>query len=305
MEINRTHRWLYFLTTTWMILVILLGGWWLYLVFKFASVLETLKAPGIESMSSIVNMIRWEGLTFIVLMILLAVSLFLIYMRDIKKTRSIGAFFASLTHELKTPLASMRLQAEVLKDLIQDEAHSHEQLSDLAKRLISDSQKFESELDKSLQLSRIEQGAPLHLEVKLLVPTLKRIIQNYPDLTIEIKPHDLSGISICMDDTAFKTVFKNLIENTIRHQPNSKKVEIQIKPHPDQIEIIYDDFGSPFQGHKAHLGELFYRFQSEKGSGIGLYLIKKMMIGMEGHLTIADTSHLIFHLFFKRGVERE
>jgi signal transduction histidine kinase len=305
MEINKTHRWPYFITAIWMLLIILLGGWWLYLVFKFASLLENINSPGIDSMTKIVNMIKWEGLTFIVLMILLAISMSFIYWRDIRKSRTIGAFFASLTHELKTPLASMRLQTEVLKDLIDDESHSHEQLSDLANRLIEDSKKFESELDKSLQLARIEQGARLELQGHQFKKSIERVLAPYhSQLKFELSPIP-SQLTILIDELAFKTVFKNLIENTIRHQPQSKLVNIDIIDLGDQVEISYNDHGLPFSGDTHRLGELFYRYQSEKGSGIGIYLIKQMMRLLKGRFEISNSSSLVFHLFFLKGKENE
>lgn len=78
-----------------------------------------------------------------IFLVLLGVSLFILYFRGHVKTKAIGAFFASLSHRTKTPLASMRLQAEVIKDLIEDETHDHDQLSNLTTRLIEDTYKFE------------------------------------------------------------------------------------------------------------------------------------------------------------------
>ena len=63
------------------------------------------------------------------------------------------AFFASVTHELRTPLTSMRLQAEAIAE--------GEQRAELARRLLEDSHRLESQIDKTLELARIEGGGPL------------------------------------------------------------------------------------------------------------------------------------------------
>jgi signal transduction histidine kinase len=146
MELNKTRRWFYALTLLWVVMLLGLGSWWLYLVFKLHTSLSLINLPEIGSQAKFLNMMKWEGSFFFIFLTLLGGSLFIMYIRDMKKTKAMQAFFASLSHELKTPLASMRLQSEVIKDLIEDETHSHEQLADLASRLIEDTSKLESEL---------------------------------------------------------------------------------------------------------------------------------------------------------------
>src|SRR5690606_5319817 len=174
MDVNKARRLFYGLTLLWVVMLLGLGSWWLYLVFKLHSTLGQLNLPELGSQGRFLNMMKWEGSFFFIFLVLLGGSLIIMYLRDMKKSRAMQAFFSSLSHELKTPLASMRLQAEVIKDLIEDESHSHDQLSDLTKRLIDDTHKLESELEKSLQLSRIEQDAPLTLSPVGLLRFLKR-----------------------------------------------------------------------------------------------------------------------------------
>jgi len=208
-------------------------------------------------------------------------------------------FFSSLSHELKTPLASMRLQAEVIKDLIEDETHSHDQLSDLTKRLIEDTHKLESELEKSLQLSRIEQDARMTLAPVSLERFLKRQVQRLPfslEIKLEIPSND---IEVMADELALKMIFRNLFENTQRHNKNASSVLIQVIKNGNVIEILYDDFGEKFSGELSNLGELFYKHNSSKGSGIGLYLIKSLMRKMNGQFEILNNQRLKFKLYFK------
>src|SRR5674476_650924 len=109
MELNRTRSWFYGLTLLWVLMILGLGSWWLYLVFKLHSTMSALNLPELGSQSRFLNMMRWEGSFFFIFLVLLGGSLFAMYFRDMKKTRAMQAFFSSLTHELKTPLASMRL----------------------------------------------------------------------------------------------------------------------------------------------------------------------------------------------------
>lgn len=297
MDLNKTRRWIYGLTLLWVLLLLGLGSWWLYLVFSLHSTLSGLNLPELGNQSRFLNMMRWEGSFFFLLLFLLGGSLFGMYFRDMRKSRAMQAFFSSLSHELKTPLASMRLQAEVIKDLIEDETHSHDQLSELTKRLIEDTNQLESELEKSLQLSRIEQDAPLNLAPMSLERYLKRQEKKLPlKLEVRINPE---AHEVLADELALNMVFRNLFENTQRHNKNSEKILIEASRSGDIVKVYYDDFGPKFPGHFEKLGELFYKFNSSKGSGIGLYLIKSLMKKMEGHFEISNKDRLTFTLSFR------
>lgn len=295
----QTRRWFYGLTLLWVFLLLGLGSWWLYLVFKLHTTLSDLNIPELGSQSKFLNMLRWEGTFFFLILVLLGGSLFILYIRDMRKSKSMQAFFSSLSHELKTPLASMRLQAEVIKDLIEDETHSHEQLSDLTKRLIEDTHKLESELEKSLQLSRIEQDAPMNLVPVSIERFLKRQEQKLPrpiKVTLEVPE---AAQEVLADELGLNMIFRNLFENTLRHNPEAKAISIVARRVGPVVEIIYDDFGKRFQGDVSHLGELFYKFNSSKGSGIGLYLIKNLTRKMSGHFEILSEDRLRFRLTFR------
>ena len=299
MEVNKARRWFYGLTLLWVVMLLGLGSWWLYLVFKLHNTLSDLNIPELGSQSRFLNMMKWEGSFFFIFLVLLGGSLLVMYYRDMKKSKAMQGFFASLSHELKTPLASMRLQAEVIKDLIEDESHSHDQLANLTKRLIEDTHKLESELEKSLQLSRIEQDARMTLSPVSLERFLKRQEQKLPQqlkVDLEIAP---DAQEILADELSLNMIFRNLFENTLRHNKESKRVLIKARKNGSFIEISYDDFGQKFQGDLSHLGDLFYKFNSTKGSGIGLYLIKNLMRKMHGQFLILNDERLKFYLSFR------
>ncbi|HLW57296.1 MAG TPA: HAMP domain-containing sensor histidine kinase [Bacteriovoracaceae bacterium] len=299
MELNKTRRWFYGLTLFWVIFLLLLGSWWLYLVFKLHADLSALNLEALASQERFLNMMRWEGTFFFVVLIILGISLLIMYIRDMRKSQALQAFFSSLSHELKTPLASMRLQAEVIKDLIEDESHSHEQLSNLTGRLIEDTHKLEGELEKSLQLSRIENDAPLSLAPLSLERYLKRHQSKMKDThQIELVFQE-DASEVLADELALNIIFRNLFENTKRHQPESKRIRINSYRQNGNIHILYDDFGKVFTGDIKKLGTLFYKFNSTKGSGIGLFLIKNLMRKMQGNFEIQQSDHLRFQLTFK------
>ncbi len=287
MELNTHKRWFYLIVASLTLLVLALGVWWLYLL----TVLSRMIGP---TSSGVINMVKWEGSTFLLLIVASSMTLMYLYARDLKKTRALQALFASLTHELKTPLASMRLQAEVIRDLIADETHDHAQLTSLTTRLIQDTTKFEHELDKGLQLSRVEKDGELNLQPIDLTRFVKKFISRSP------LPISLEGSAIVMaDEMALTMIFRNLLENTQRHNPQTQKVLITLQSD----QLIYNDHGSDFQGSRKRLGHLFYKHDSKKGTGIGLYLITQLMRAMRGTLSYSQQGPLIFSLRFQPAPE--
>jgi signal transduction histidine kinase len=250
------------------ILLFLLGGWWLYLLKNF----------GVLN-----RMLLWEGGTFFIILILISFSLLYFIFRDIRKNKAMAIFFSSLTHELKTPLASIRLQAEAMEDLLKD--IDNNLVTSMAGRLIEDTQNLETQMDKILQLSKIELGGPLRADPIHLKEFLRKVTSNWGyglKVDFQLPPY---GIIISGDEMALELVFKNLFENTRRHSPRPN-VEIIIDyQNPNSLKLIYKDQGI-FDGDRKKIGTLFYRHKSKKGSGIGLYLIKKLIQKMKGTFSL-------------------
>ncbi len=298
MDVIKARRWFYGLTLMWVVLLFGIGSWWLFLVFKLHSMMSGLNLPQLGSQSKFLNMMRWEGTFFFITLLLLGASLFAMYYRDMRKSQAMQAFFSSLSHELKTPLASMRLQAEVIKDLIGDESHSHEQLSDLTKRLVEDTDKLESELEKSLQLSRIEQDGNLTLTSVSLEKYFRRHQSRLDGIKLELNFSE-GASEIIADELALNMIIRNLIENTLRHNSQTKKITVSSVLQEQHVLVTYDDNGKKFSGPVEKLGDLFYKFESSKGSGIGLYLIKSLMRKMRGSFIVSNDNRLKFQLIFE------
>lgn len=286
---DSSSRLLFSLSLVWAAVLLLIGGWWIYLIFNFENILAH------TDRFRVTKMIVWEGGSFLILLLLLSISLLILYLKDQRKTKSLQAFFASLTHELKTPLASIRLQGEVINEILA--AKNDTTLNKLSARLLEDTGKLETQMDKILQLSRIERGGELNLTTLKIIPVIKNLSKKWASgLTIEIDAND-PDTTIIADEFAFEMMIKNLFENTRIHT-KSEKVHINITKSSDKVVLTYKDQGE-FHGDIKKLGTLFYKHNSSKGSGIGLYLTNKLLTKMNGKLEITGNHHLIFTLTFK------
>ncbi len=301
MELNKTRNWIFALSALLIGLIFSLGAWWLYLVVNLSNTLSSLNVEHRMNHFKFLNIAKYEGITFFILLTIVSLLLIYIYLQDIKKTKAIHAFFASLTHELRTPLASVRLQAEVIDEM----SEGNQSLKKLTQRLIEDTTKLESELDKSLQLARIERDGQFSLSPIDLYEFISSFIQkNQLQNRVEINKNK-SLCVIMAEEQALNVIFRNLFENTLRHNKSSAPISISINKSGSNIEVIYDDHGAKFSGDKNKLGQLFYKHESAKGTGIGLYLIKKLIKKMNGEFSLADNERLILKLVFPYYAEFE
>lgn len=282
------------LSLLWLTVLLCIGGWWIYLMLNFETILANLDKISFS------KMLFWEGSTFIILLILLSGSLLILYLKDQKRTKGLQDFFASLTHELKTPLASIKLQGDVISELI--ESKNDPQLLKLVNRLTSDTIKLETQMDKILQLSRIERGGKINLSNVKLIPFIKTIAKPWQsDFKINITCSK-ENIEIQADEFALELIFKNLFENTKKHS-GSKSIDLKIEEQELTCLITYTDQGQ-FGGELKKLATLFYKHNSTKGSGIGLYLIKKLTEKMNGKFRISNHQPLTFELLYMKAEDK-
>jgi signal transduction histidine kinase len=299
MELNKTKNWPYYALSFSIIFIMVLGGWWLYLVFTLAIKLKEMHSPILKG--NLVMMVQWEGVTFLTLTIFVGLAILYVFFQDSKKSRATQLFYASLTHELKTPLASMRLQAQVLLDLISKLEFKEDdkiKVEKYSKRLEQDSVRLEDEIDRHLQLSRLEFTGNLNFEQIQLSKFIQDKAKSY-DISIEVTPLETEVLA---DQAALTMIIKNLIENSLRHNKGLKKITITLEEKDRDVLLHYNDHGEKFNGDLKSLGKLFYKFNSPKGSGIGLYLINKLMQKQNGSMQITNSPNIKFHLSFPKVV---
>ncbi|CAN0007557.1 unnamed protein product [Chrysoparadoxa australica] len=214
---KKTNRIFFILTFLYAACILALGSWWLYLIVKYGE--QVASITGTAGGNKVLTMVKWEGGTFLTLLILLSFSLMLLYIKDQRKTKGLQAFFASMTHELKTPLASIKLQAEVLSEDLEEKGD--EKTNTLVKRLLQDTHKMETQMDKILQLSRIEGGGNLHLSQINLREVFEKAHKQWGS-SINVEGQIPSDATILGDEFALSLIFRNLFENTRIHANGSK-----------------------------------------------------------------------------------
>jgi len=180
---------------------------------------------------------------------------------------------------LRTPLTSIRLQAEA----IAEGGHSAE----LARRLLEDSHRLESQIDKTLELARIEGGGPLREQSIPLQAWLARALQDIAQAhgaALDVLAHvDAALPPIQADAAALQMILRNLVENSVRHARMSPvRVRLTAVVRGAQLLLEYQDNGQGVAAAAGRLGRLFGRGPNSSGAGVGLYLVRRLMQRMGG-----------------------
>lgn len=278
----------------WVGTVCLLGFWWAHIVSKQAQhIAELERKTGVADTLvtfgwlKTQRMLFWESSAFLIFLLASMALMIGLYWRDTLRARSIQAFFASVTHELKTPLTSIRLQAESITDSIPE---GHEARS-LTERLLEDTTRLETQVERVLELARLEGGGPVFtqtLGLKHLVDRFQKTsLSAYRD-KLEVQ-NEIEDCEVFADPTSTQVILRNLFDNAIRHHPGDQ-IQVQLKTtrspkHPDRVEFIFQNFfvkKGLVQQPTQSLGKLFEKGSASQGTGVGLYLVKKLMERMGG-----------------------
>ena len=282
----RRARLIALLASLWILLVMVLGAGWAVLVINQARQISELQAltGSADSMvaaqwASTRRRIVGESAVFLLLLLAVSALLAWLYWRENRRARGMQAFFAAVTHELRTPLTSIRLQAEAIAE--------GDQRTELARRLLEDSSRLESQINKTLELARIEGGGPLAEQSVPLRGWLERTLAGIAAThggRVEVRVDvDESLPPIAADVGALQMIVRNLVENSARHAGRERvQVRVSARRDGERVLLEYRDDGAGTAVQGRELGRLFGRGAGSGGSGVGLYLVRALMERMGG-----------------------
>lgn len=292
-----TARRLMVLQAAWLVFLFGLGIWWVSLMLEQAGRIATLEqaagvTPGAaqEQWMRTERMLFWEGGTFFGALILSLILLGGLHWRDSRRAQSLRNFFTSVTHELRTPLASLRLEAEGLSELVAPGAPGRT----LVDRMLEDSARLESEVERALELARVEGGGEVltqAVDIGALVADFLRTWRPTVQRAVQIE-NRASHLGVLASPAGLQTILRNLLENSVRHaEANPLLVRLQTDTVGDRVQLTVSDNGTPRTPPPRRLGALFARGDTSRGAGVGLYLTAQLMrrMGGEAHFQPGPT----------------
>ncbi|MBI3618415.1 hypothetical protein HY213_00080, partial [Candidatus Peregrinibacteria bacterium] len=205
-------------------------------------------------------------------------------------------FISLASHQLRTPLSTLRWYIELLGDgenLTSEQKEYMQELDHAAHRMAI-------LLDTLLRVTRLDdKGVIIERTAINIVETMQRIAE---ELKLSVKEVLVSlsvklperPITISTDPVLLSIVVQNLVSNAAKYSPKGATVELTMRDLPGEIEISVCDQGMGIpQGEQIRVFEKFFRAKNVRsllaeGTGLGLYLCKRIMQSLGG--SIAFTS---------------
>lgn len=218
--------------------------------------------------------------------------------RDLKSERDLRErFVAALTHDLRTPLTSARMSAQLLPRRLDDPVQTNK----LCIRIIDQIDRTQSMIRDLLDASRIKAGEPIPIEVQdcdlhsLLKATIEDLSTIHGNRFLLHGQKDIKGL---WDSSALRRVLENLINNAVKYGTEVTPVTILAQEISDMVEIAVHNMGNPLMNEEIE--NIFEPFQrsgsahqsSQKGWGIGLTLVKGLAEAHGGRVFVSSSKEL-------------
>ena len=263
-------------------------GWWMYDHVNYARSVERRFASDpvvAEDSAARINRILWEGGFFLVVLIGSMAVLTRTLRHDADLRRRQQNFLAAVSHEFKSPLASIQLAAETLVLRSREDDSKR-----LGSRILEDGERLLRMIDNLLDTTRLEEGRQ-HLTpqtTNLAAATAAAIAAiaeraRFSGVTVtQTVPADLT---LHIDPVVVETGLRNLLDNALKSCVAAKSRTIRVHGSRDAgtIALAVSDDGLGFPPEDAGMiFEKFHRLGDElrrttPGTGLGLYIVKRLV----------------------------
>ena len=233
-----------------------------------------------------------EGATFFLLIVAGAVVVFRAVRRQFKQSQQQQNFMMALTHELKTPIAVAKLNLETL----QKHKLSEEQQQQLISNTLQEAGRLNTLCNNLLLSSKIEAGDYMLTTEKidlaeLVTESVNDFKMRYPKRNIHLSLSN--DIYLTGDRMLLQMAVNNLLDNSIKYSGKEGKIDVDLKEN-DTIKLLIKDEGKGIpDDEKENIFKKFYRIgnlhtKEAKGTGLGLYLTKKIVEQHNGNIIVTD-----------------
>lgn len=224
-----------------------------------------------------------------------------VVLRDVSEVKRLEQmrqqFIANVSHELKTPLSSIKAYTEtLLGGALKDPVHGQRFLE----RIDEQASRLHQLIMDMLSLARIESSqAPLELANLPLGRVAQRIVADYErqaaskQVTLENKIADLS-ILVHADEEALRQILSNLIDNAVKYTPPGGRVTVASRVEGAVVLCDVSDTGPGISAeHHSRVFERFYRVDKARsrelgGTGLGLSIVKHLTQAMGGSVEVTS-----------------
>lgn len=237
-----------------------------------------------------------EGSAFFLVIMAGAIFVFRAVRRQLKISQEQQNFMMAITHELKTPISVVQLNLETIQKRNLDK----EQQQRLLHNTLHETNRLNTLCNNLLLSSQIEAGGYRMVNDEV---NLSELAQNcIDDFVMRYPQRDISSV---IEDEVFvngdpfllRISINNLLENAVKYSPKEKAVSIRVARRSSLAQIEIEDNGPGIEDeYKKKVFEKFYRLGNEatkraKGTGLGLYLTKKIVETLGGNIFIQNNTN--------------
>jgi signal transduction histidine kinase len=276
----------------WLSLVGIWIYWYVTNYIIFEKVGDKLSPQLVSKSANLIALVI--GLVLLVA-VLIAMYLIFIYLnKQLNLTRLYDNFIGNVTHELKSPLASIQLYLETMNMRQVPQAKQKE----FIKLMIKDATRLNYLINSILKISGLEQKKIAHsFDVYEAEPVIRELVaESVQQLKVADEMVSISGSAPCLcviDKNALKIVIDNLIDNAIKYSTKPVRLEILLTSTNSKnftLEFIDQGIGIAAKDQK----EVFKKFHriynpdspNVKGTGLGLYWVKEIIKYHGGKISV-------------------
>jgi signal transduction histidine kinase len=234
------------------------------------------------------------GTTFLVLVLVGVVLYLLISIKEIRLNRRQSNFIDSVTHELKSPIASLKLYLQTLSRRNVDE----ERQADFYRFMLEDVERLDSLINHMLDAARLDQQ-PVEAESDVELAELLRSCASTACLRYHLSPEivqlNVEPALVRARPMDLEMIFRNLIDNAIKYADREPRVEIESRARGgDSVVTRISDNGRGIP--QALRRKVFGRFvrlgneleRSRTGTGLGLFIVRNLVKRLGGQVAVRD-----------------
>ena len=201
-------------------------------------------------------------------------------------------FSADAAHELRTPLAVLRSEADVALQT----ARSPEEYQSILENQLDEIQRMTRLVDQLLFLCREDAGVTAPGAPIAVGPFIAELVEDLQplahDRNLSLRCEPLPACRVLIDSDRLRRLFCNLLDNAIKYTPPGGRVTVSGACRVDEVEIAVSDTGIGVSAEQApHLFQRFYRAASSRGStygsGLGVAICDAVAKRHGGRITIA------------------
>ena len=205
---------------------------------------------------------------------------------EIKRNEEHDSFINAVTHELKTPIASIRLYLETLQTRAVTEAQRREFYS----IMLADAERLHHTVDQVLKAGVAREKRRTTTRATVDMAALARecvdlavVRHHLQPGSIALEAHDARSLLVRGDPDELRTVITNLLDNAVKYSGQAVRVTVSVAaPAPDTIWVRVQDRGVGIPKKQLkRIFKRFYRVQTRglkqvKGTGLGLYIVRSI-----------------------------